>query len=163
MIKTDAYGNELWKKTYGGTGYDVGRCVAKSSDGGYIITGYTDSYSGGDNDFWLIKTDENGTEERSKTFGMTSSDYGYCVSQTSDRGYIIVGTTYSARSELFGSYDVWLIKVSYGFGDSNDSNYLIDNETVRYGLVFGIIGISIGLVTYIIIRKRRLEHEELVE
>ena len=163
LIKTDANGNEVWNKTYGGTGYDVGRCVAKSSDGGYIITGYTDSYGVGDNDVWLIKTDENGTEEWSKTFGMTSGDYGYCVSQTSDGGYIIAGTTYSTRHELFGSYDVWLIKVSYGIGDSNESGYLIDNETVRYVVVFGIIGLTVGLVAYLITREVRVEPEEIGE
>ncbi|MDP7609903.1 MAG: hypothetical protein QF814_09325, partial [Candidatus Marinimicrobia bacterium] len=67
-------------------------------DGGYIITGDTEW------DGWLIKTDSNGNEEWSQTFGDTGLDRGNLVQQTTDGGHIIVGSGGKGN----GGWNVWL-------------------------------------------------------
>jgi hypothetical protein len=109
LIKTDSSGNVAWNKTFGGSYTDEAYSVQQTSDGGYVIAGYTDLYVTSSGDVWLIKADSSGNKTWNKTFGGSDSDYGYSVQQTSDGGYIIAGRTYSYGA---GSGDVWLIKVT---------------------------------------------------
>jgi predicted secreted protein len=60
LFRTDASGNMLWNKTYGGTGTEFTVDFTRTSDGGYAISGFTDSFGAGSTDLWLIKTDEFG-------------------------------------------------------------------------------------------------------
>jgi hypothetical protein len=107
LIKTDANGNKVWDKTFGGSGGDVALAVQQTSDGGYILAGVTTSYGTGNEDAWLIKTDANGNEVWDATFGGSNYDETYAVQQTSDGGYILAGGTYSFGA---GNNDAWLIK-----------------------------------------------------
>ncbi len=151
LIKTDANGDTLWTKTYGGTDTEYGSSVQLTSDGGYIIIGVTMSYGAGDRDFYLIKTDADGDILWTQTYGGTDSDEGYSVQLTSDGGYIIVGETCSYGVPT-GTADVWLIKTdadgiliwsqTYGgaytdFGNSvqltSDGGYIIAAGTWSYG------------------------------
>jgi len=109
LIKTDASGIELWSKTFGGSKSDYAYAVQQTIDLGYIIVGSTWSFGNGRINLWLIKTDSNGTELWNKTFGGSEYDKGRSVQQTSDGGYIIVGTTSSYGN---GSDDIWLIKLN---------------------------------------------------
>jgi len=67
LIKTDSLGDTLWAKTYGGAGSDEGWAVRQTTDGGYIVAGYTESFGAGLRDVYLIKTDANGDTLWTKT------------------------------------------------------------------------------------------------
>jgi len=71
LIKTDANGNIQWAKTYGGTNDDGAYSVQQTSDGGYIVAGYTYSFGAGSADLFLIKTNANGNIQWAKTYGGT--------------------------------------------------------------------------------------------
>ena len=107
LIKTNASGDTVWTKTFGGSNNDYGNSVQQTTDGGYIVTGGTFSYGAGGADVWLIKTGENGDVQWNNTFGSNDNEQGECVQQTTDGGFIIVGFTGSYGE---GAWDVWLIK-----------------------------------------------------
>jgi hypothetical protein len=98
-----------WNQTFGGSSEDQGYSVQQTSDGGYIIAGYTRSSGAGNADVWLINTSSSGIAAWDKTLGGPNSDYGWSVGQTSDGGCIIAGYTDSYGA---GGYDIWLVKVT---------------------------------------------------
>ncbi len=111
LIKTDAVGDTIWTRTYGGSHDDYGRSVAQTSDGGYIVAGWTEFFGAGNYDVYLVKTDCDGDTMWTRTYGGSSGDYGYSVAQTSDGGYIVAGVTLSfGAGSGVGWYDVYLVK-----------------------------------------------------
>jgi len=110
LIKTDPSGDTLWTRTYGGSSSDYGASVQQTTDGGYIVAGYTASFGAGFYDVYnvyLIKTDPSGDTLWTRTYGGSKVDRGSSVQQTTDGGYIVVGDTDSFGA---GFYDVYLIR-----------------------------------------------------
>jgi len=104
LVKTDTKGEELWNNTYGGNWGDSANSIQQTRDGGYIIAGGTQSFGAGHTDFFLVKTDSNGTEQWYRTFGGVSHEFYPSVRLSPDGGYILGGVTLSFDD------DYWLIK-----------------------------------------------------
>jgi hypothetical protein len=140
LIKTDTNGDTLWTKTYGGTGEDKAFSVQQTTDIGYVICGYTESFGNGDGDVYLIKTDTNGDILWTKTYGGTSHDYGLTAQQTTDAGYIIIGHT---RGFGAADYEFYLIKTDAN-GNSgcneNSTNTIITSPQTEVNIPATIIG-----------------------
>ncbi|OGC42105.1 hypothetical protein A2Y85_03900 [candidate division WOR-3 bacterium RBG_13_43_14] len=114
IIKTNDYGVLDWQTSCGGLNDEYGWDIEQTSDGGYIIVGYTNSFGNGGQDVYIIKLNSSGDTTWTKTIGGIDSDFAYGVEQTSDGGYIIAGTTYSFGA---GNSDIYLIKLGAN-GDS---------------------------------------------
>ncbi len=107
LLRTDAEGRVLWHKTFGGVYRDEGYAVAMTRDGGFIITGSTESYTNGMNDLWLIKVDGTGNMQWSQSFGGSSYDCGLDVQECENGGYIAVGYT---QASITGAWYAWLLR-----------------------------------------------------
>ena len=148
LVPIVLYGQN-WETTYGGSNDDQAYSVQATNDGGYITVGQTDSFGNGDDDIYLIKTNSDGIDNWTQTFGGIGNDYAKCVQQTSDGGYIIVGNTNSFGS---GLNDVYLIKTDlngqeewnrtfggigndfgYSVQQTIDGGYIITGYTTSFG------------------------------
>ncbi|RKY75406.1 hypothetical protein DRQ07_11940, partial [candidate division KSB1 bacterium] len=109
LIKTNATGDSSWSQTYGGPFDDEGKSIVQTSDGGYILTGYTMSFGSGAKDLYLVKVASDGTEEWTSTFGGTGDDEGYSVIQSSDGWYVAAG--YSKPEGPGDDKDGYIVKV----------------------------------------------------
>jgi hypothetical protein len=151
LIKTDENGNEQWNKIFGGVNYDELRSVQQTSDGGYILAGYTASFGVGTYNGWLIKTDTDGNIIWDKTFGGVSEENFYACQLTNDGGYIITGVSSSGPPPV----KAWLFKTDsngnkiwdklFNVGDfdsgssasavqqTNDGGYILTGWSMNWG------------------------------
>jgi len=114
LIKTNSLGDTLWTKTYGGSSRDVAYAVLQTTEGGYILTGYSWSFGDSAYTVYLIKTDSVGNSQWMKTCGGIRYTLGMSIEMTSDTGFIIAGTI---DSQGTGNQHVYLIKTD-SLGDT---------------------------------------------
>ncbi|MDX2360818.1 MAG: T9SS type A sorting domain-containing protein [Crocinitomicaceae bacterium] len=152
LIKLDAFGNIEWDQTYGGaTGLsDKGYSVKQTSDGGYVVSGTTETYGAGGDDVYVIKTNSTGAIQWTRTIGTAGTqEAGREIQQTSDGGYVIAGYTDGSGTSFL---DVYLVKLNssgvvqwsktYG-GSSYDFAYTVE-ETSDNGFILGATTNSFG-------------------
>ena len=110
-----------WSRTFGGSNYDESDAIRQTTDGGFIVAGYTHSTNGdvfgnhGGGDFWVIKLNAQGTLQWKKLFGGSVNDIPSDIQQTPDGGYVVVGYTSSNDGDVTGQHgetDGWIIKIS---------------------------------------------------
>jgi hypothetical protein len=126
VIKTDRDGNKVWDKTFGGSNWDYPSDIKQTNDNGFLITGRTYSFGAGMDDVWVLKLDQNGNVQWNKTFGTPFLDFGWEGQQTTDGGYIIVGSVCPHEAYFF---DIWLIKLD---GEGNEQWNRTFGEPTQY-------------------------------
>jgi hypothetical protein len=107
IVKLDGSGNVVWAKTIGGSNEDVARSIIRSSDGGYVVAGWTESFGAGGSDIYVVKLDSSGNIVWTKAIGGSDKDEAGSIIQSSDGGYIVAGHT---RSFGLGG-DIFVLKL----------------------------------------------------
>ncbi|MBC7643246.1 MAG: T9SS type A sorting domain-containing protein [Flavobacterium sp.] len=119
VVKTDNSGNIEWQKTYGGSDSESARTILQTTDGGYLINGYSFSAdgdvngNGGGNDCWILKINSTGAIQWQQRFAgangsnYLSSDYSYSIAVTNDNGCILTG-----GSDSPGNYVLLVVKLA---------------------------------------------------
>ncbi len=114
ILKLDMTGTKSWEKVYGGEdNFDDAWSIQQTTDGGYIVAGYTEIDFPDNNDAYVMKLDSNGDPIWEKTFGGSEHDGAKAVQQTADGGYIVAGYTESSGA---GGMDVYVLKLDSSGG-----------------------------------------------
>ena len=108
VIKLDSQGNIVWDRTYGGRRDDLANSIIQTTDGGFVVAGFTCSKGAGRADAWIIKLDSEGNKKWEKTYGGSMADSINSLIQTIDGGFVVAGFTYSKGA---GNSDVWIFKL----------------------------------------------------
>jgi len=149
VLKLSPSGVVEWQRAFGGGGAEEANSVQQTSDGGYVVAGYTTSFGAGYNDVWLLRLDASGGIQWQWAYGGGSADVASSVEQTTDGGYVVAGST---RSFGAGNEDVWVIKLgsagsfewqkAYGGANSElahsiqqtaDGGYIVAGQTASFG------------------------------
>lgn len=93
LLKIDSSGTTQWAKTYSGTSNDYAMSIQQTSDGGYIMGGWSQSFSSYHST--VLRLDAVGDTVWTKIFdGGGGASFGYSVRQTTDGGFIFLSTAY---------------------------------------------------------------------
>lgn len=141
LFKIDSQGEVLWNKTYGGDSIDAAFDMLETPEGGYLLVGYTFSFSGS-SDVYVICTDENGEPLWQKTYGGELNDIGHSIQQSQEGGYLICGETESYGQ---GEADFYVIKIdsdgnlewsnAYGGQDYETGRSITQSSSGDYSIV----------------------------
>ena len=152
IVKLDSSGNLAWQKCLGGSDDDESISIQQTTEGGYIVAGWSYSNDGdvignhGNDDFWIVKLAANGNLSWQKCLGGSDGDGALCIKQTTDGGYIVAGLSYSHDGEVTGNHglsDYWIVKLAANgnllwqksFGGSNWDDALSVEQTTEGGYI----------------------------
>ncbi len=127
LIRTDALGDTLWTRAYGGSAEEVANAVRPTLDGGFIAAGFTGSFGVGYYSMYALRTDANGDTLWTATYGGDQADIGYGVEVSLDGGLVFVGKTASG-----GYYDTYLVKTDPGGVVEWERSYGGINDDIGY-------------------------------
>lgn len=119
VVRTDANGDTVWTRTYGGAGWDEARSVQPIADG-YIVAGTTRSFGSGNEDVWLLKLNARGETTWARTYGGAGWEGASSVALTADSGCVIAGYADSVGG---GLRDIWLIRADADGGTTWSRRY----------------------------------------
>jgi hypothetical protein len=121
VIKLDVTGNIQWEKSLGGLDHEHAYSIQNTSDGGYILAGYSNSFAFPESanrnvpdDYFVVKLDSIGNIQWQKTYGGSGGDSAFSVQVTTDGGYIVAGTSLSNDGDVTGNHgsnDFWIVKL----------------------------------------------------
>jgi hypothetical protein len=136
IVRIDNQGNKVWDKTIGGSGYDWLKHIIATTDGGWLLFGDSNSDASGDksedskgnNDYWVVKIDNQGSKAWDKTIGGSGSDDLASAILTLDGGYLLAGYSNSDvsgdKSENGkGNRDYWAVKIDAAGNKVWDKTY----------------------------------------
>ncbi len=121
VVKLNNNGDIEWQKALGGSNEEYARSIWQTRDGGYVMTGQTQSNNGdalgndGGADVWVVKITETGEIQWQKTLGGTQDELGNSIQQTRDEGYILAGHARSSNGDVSGVHgqvDLWVVKLA---------------------------------------------------
>jgi hypothetical protein len=136
LLRLNFMGGVIWSRTYGGAGKDVGRSV-RTITGGFIIGGGTSSFGAGYEDFYLIRTDENGDTLWTRAYGGPGGESAFGARQTPDDGFVLCGATGSFG---VGYSSMYVVKTNY-YGDTLWTNtYGGAKADMGYGIEVALDG-----------------------
>jgi predicted secreted protein len=98
----------LWSHTYGGGASEKAFAAEVTTDGGFVLIGYTTSYGAGGKDIWIIKTNALGDVQWESTHGGPADEEGLSIAQTNDGGYVAAG---ACGSQSAGHREIWVLKL----------------------------------------------------
>ncbi len=149
VLKLASDGSLSGARTFGGTGWDVAYSITQTTDGGYVVAGYTSSFGAGSSDFLVLKLASDGSLSWARTFGGTDDDYAWSITHTSDGGYAVAGYTWSFGA---GGYDFLVLKLAsdgslswartfggtswdkaYSITQTTDGGYVVAGSTNSFG------------------------------
>lgn len=100
LLRLDNVGNELWRRTYGGTDKEYAYGLATTADGGFILCGQTSSFKDYGGDAFVVRTNDKGEEQWANSYGAVGTDAAVAVLPAKDAGFHILGRTYQGGSGL---------------------------------------------------------------
>jgi len=149
LAKFDSLGYLEWARTAGGTSDEMAHALLVTADGGYVVTGETQSFGAGSKDVLVLRFDSAGGFEWARTLGGLDDDVGHYLARAEDGGYLIAGSTQSdgagsadvlvAKFDSLGNWEwAWTVggsedDVAYCLVPTADSGYVIAGETRSFG------------------------------
>jgi hypothetical protein len=138
LVKTNPYGDTLWTKVYGDSLIDNVFAIKPTLDGGYVIGGWSSSYSGDNRDFdcYIVKIDYFGMLEWKSYCTDSSSGGAYDIVQTDDGGYLLAGGAKGAYPMI--NFDLFVVRADQ-FGDTVwTRRYIVPGRESWDGLAYSV-------------------------